>query len=418
MSSDGKSALPGLPGYNPEDLQPWTVGIVVSMTVLALVAVGLRLVSRRLNRQALWLDDKMIVFSMVWNLVVVGFIFVMYSCGMGIHADKVDPSQIVMMAKWLVVAEVLYAWNLGWTKISLLLMYYRIFRHTYFKKMAWVVGAFVWAWIICITFLFIFICVPVQKLWTPQLPGHCINQVGTWIANAASTILTDLLILIMPMPEIWTLQLRRPEKIGLTLAFGLGFFVVFASAFRTSVLFTYSDSDPTYTLAPTVGWTAIELSTGIISACLPTLLPIFLLFARSCGYSRSAVLPGRDANAPPTIGGTGGSKNKGRSGTATWNTFATRAHDDDGFERMAEGCYRLRDSAESGDCSVASQHMNSCDSIPETSSHPSLRTDILGYGHSANSYTSRVPETTTTICHCRAYESKPISRLTTTKASS
>lgn len=65
MSSDGKSALPGLPGYNPEDLQPWTVGVVVSMTVLALVSVGLRLVSRRLNRQALWLDDKMIVFSMV-----------------------------------------------------------------------------------------------------------------------------------------------------------------------------------------------------------------------------------------------------------------------------------------------------------------------------------------------------------------
>lgn len=65
MSSDGISALPGLPGYNPEDLQPWTVGVVVSMTVLALVSVALRLVSRRLNRQALWLDDKMIVFSMV-----------------------------------------------------------------------------------------------------------------------------------------------------------------------------------------------------------------------------------------------------------------------------------------------------------------------------------------------------------------
>ncbi|KAG5986615.1 hypothetical protein E4U52_008404 [Claviceps spartinae] len=388
MSSDGISALPGLPGYNPEDLQPWTVGVVVSMTVLALVSVALRLVSRRLNRQALWLDDKMIVFSMVWNLVVVGFIFAMYSCGMGIHADKVDPSQIVMMAKWLVVAEVLYAWNLGWTKLSLLLMYYRIFRHTYFKKMAWVVGAFVWAWVICITFLFIFICVPVQKLWQPQLPGHCINQVGTWIANASSTILTDLLILIMPMPQIWTLQLRKAEKIGLTMAFGLGFFVVFASAYRTSVLFTYSNSDPTYTLAPTVGWTAIELSAGIISACLPTLLPIFLLIARSCGYSRSTVLPGRDANAPPTIGGTGGSRNKGRNGTATWNTFAIRAHDDDSFERMTEGpCYRLRDSAESGGCSVASQHMNSCDSIPETSSHPTLRTDILGYGHSANSYT-------------------------------
>lgn len=32
--------------------------------------------------------------------------------------------------------------------------------------------------------------------------------------------------------------------------------------------------DPTYTLAPTVGWTAIEMSAGITSACLPTLLPV------------------------------------------------------------------------------------------------------------------------------------------------
>lgn len=49
---------------------------------------------------------------------------------------------------------------------------------------------------------------------------------------------------------------------------------MFASAYRTSVLFTYNASDPTYTLAPTVGWTAIEMSAGITSACLPTMLPV------------------------------------------------------------------------------------------------------------------------------------------------
>lgn len=152
--------------------------------------------------------------------------FAMYASGMGIHADLLDPRDIVMMAKWLVVAEILYAFNLGWTKLSLLMMYYRIFRVPYFKKMAYVVGAFVMAWVVCVTFLFIFICVPVQKLWYPDLPGHCINQVGTWIANAASTILTDLIILLMPLPQLWKLHLHTREKIGLTLAFCLGFLYV------------------------------------------------------------------------------------------------------------------------------------------------------------------------------------------------
>lgn len=315
------SQLPGLPGYDSNNLQPWTLQVVISMTVLALLSVGLRLLSRHIKVQKLWWDDWLILFSMVcfpdgqicriagvltcqkgWNLVVVGFIFAMYSCGMGIHADLVAPEDIVMMAKWLVVAEILYAFNLGWTKLSLLLMYYRIFRVPYFKKMAWAVGSFVMAWVICITFLFVFICVPVEKLWYPHLPGRCINQVGTWIANAASTILTDVIILLLPLPPVWRLRLSISEKLGLSAAFGLGSLyvylshqepiiktvtnehsVVFTSAYRTSVLFTYAASDPSYTLAPTVGWTAIEMSAGIISACLPTLLPVARVVGRYIG---------------------------------------------------------------------------------------------------------------------------------------
>lgn len=155
--------------------------------------------------------------------MVVGFIFAMNASGMGIHADKVAPDSIVQMAKYLLVAEVLYVYNLVWTKLSILLMYYRIFHFPYFKRMAYGVGAFIIAWVICITFLFIFICVPVEKLWYPALPGHCINQVATWIANAASTIISDFVILLMPLPRIWTLQLRLTEKIAVTLAFCLGF---------------------------------------------------------------------------------------------------------------------------------------------------------------------------------------------------
>lgn len=217
------SSLPGIPGYDPDNLQPWTVQVVASVTVLATVAVLLRLLSRHLNAQKLWWDDYMVIWSLAWNYITVGFIFAMYSAGMGIHADQVSLDNIVLMAKYLVVAEILYVFNLVWTKLSILLMYYRIFRVPYFKRTAYGIAAFVIAWVICITFLFIFICVPVEKLWYPELPGHCIDQVGTWIANAASTILTDVAILVLPIPQVWKLQLRRTEKIGVTVAFCLGF---------------------------------------------------------------------------------------------------------------------------------------------------------------------------------------------------
>lgn len=238
--------------------------------------------------------------------MVVGFIFGMLRCGMGLHADTVPPDNIVLMAKLLLIAEILYAFNLVWTKISLLLMYYRIFHFPYFKRWAYIISTFVILWVICITFLFIFICVPVQKLWYPQLPGHCINQVSTWIANATSTILSDLATLILPIPQVWKLRLPTNEKVVITFAFSLGSLyvlstplkqerklttkhsVIVASAYRLKVLFSYSSSDPTYTLARTVGWTAIEMSAGIVSACLPTLKPALQFFVRKLGIKGSA----------------------------------------------------------------------------------------------------------------------------------
>ena len=132
-------------GYDAENIQPWTIAVVVSMTVLALLAVGLRLLSRFAARQRLWWDDWMILFSMAWNLAVVGFVLAMYASGMGLHATAVSTSSIVLMAKFLLVAEILYAWNLCWTKLSVLLMYFRIFRFSYFRTAGITIGTFVFA---------------------------------------------------------------------------------------------------------------------------------------------------------------------------------------------------------------------------------------------------------------------------------
>ncbi|KAK4201137.1 hypothetical protein QBC40DRAFT_264379 [Triangularia verruculosa] len=353
--SDSPSVLPGIPGFDPDNLQPWTLATVVSVTVLSTVSIGMRLYARYLRAQKLWWDDWMIIFSQLWNYVTVGFIFAMYGAGMGIHADKVPMDDIVRMAKFLVVAEILYVFNLVWTKMAILFMYYRIFRFPYFKKMAWCISAFIIAWVITITFLFIFICVPVEKLWYPHLPGKCINQVGTWISNAISTILSDIAILVLPIPQVWKLQLRQSEKIGVTVAFCLGFFVVFASAYRTSVLFTYTNDDPSYSLAPTVGWTAIEMSAGIISANLPTLGPIMSLVLTKIGISSSLISNNsRSASkngfsSKNNFGASGSGGNPKSTGSVTDHTEPEVRKDGD------RAFYRLPDDQNSSDTALESR---------------------------------------------------------------
>lgn len=50
---------------NADSLQPWTVATVSAVTVLAFVAVCLRLLARFERKQKLWWDDWMIIWSMV-----------------------------------------------------------------------------------------------------------------------------------------------------------------------------------------------------------------------------------------------------------------------------------------------------------------------------------------------------------------
>ena len=159
----------------------------------------------------------------VWNWVVVAIALAMYALGAGYHSDTVGPENVANISRLLLVAEIIYIWHMCWTKLSVLVMYYRIFRIPHFKKLVIAVGTFVIIWAVTATFLFTFICVPPQKLWYPDMPGHCVSEMGVWVANASSTIFSDIAILTLPIPQVWKLHTKRAEKIGLTMVFGLGF---------------------------------------------------------------------------------------------------------------------------------------------------------------------------------------------------
>ncbi|OAA72086.1 hypothetical protein ISF_01159 [Cordyceps fumosorosea ARSEF 2679] len=291
--------VPGVPHYEPRAMRVWIILSTSWVTTLAVTSVFLRLLSRRLRSQKLWWDDYLIMFSMMWNWVVLGIGFAMYIEGVGYHVDSVSKHAVHNISKWLLITEIIYIWNLCWTKLSLLMMYYRIFRIPNFKKQVIVVGTFVICWAITISFLFTFICKPIEKLWIPELEGKCVNEVAVWLANAGSTIFSDIVILMLPIPQIWRLNLKKSEKIGLTLVFGLGFFAVFTSSYRTWVLFNYDKNDIPYSLAPLLVWSDVEMCAGIISACLPTLRPVFNAAAKKLGinmhFSRST------PSAPPDV---------------------------------------------------------------------------------------------------------------------
>lgn len=108
-------------------------------------------------------------------------------------------------------------------KISILVFYLRIFTTRSFKIMAYIVGAIVLGHGLGILFAAIFQCWPIAYVWDKTIEGgSCFNQLAFYRYVSPPNILTDVLILIMPLPYVWKLHTRKGQKLALTGVFLLG----------------------------------------------------------------------------------------------------------------------------------------------------------------------------------------------------
>jgi len=74
----------------------------------------------------------------------------------------------------------------------------------------------------------IFQCTPVQYTFNKKIPsgGHCINLTAFWCANAAFNILSDLVVIGLPILVIRKLQLPTKKRVLLCCVFAVGILYV------------------------------------------------------------------------------------------------------------------------------------------------------------------------------------------------
>lgn len=125
--------------------------------------------------------------------------------------------------------ECVYSLTVGVIKISILLMYARIFPTRGFYIAAIVLGAIATSWVIAIVCVSIFQCTPIAKTWDPTLPGTCINLKGSFIGNAVPNILTDIAILSLPVRVVWQLHSTLTLRLSVIALFLLGSLFVYPS---------------------------------------------------------------------------------------------------------------------------------------------------------------------------------------------
>ena len=123
---------------------------------------------------------------------------------------------------------------MGLVKISTLLLYGRIFPGPKFHHILRAVGLFISVYSIISVITMIFQCRPLKGAWNPNFEADCINLEKFYISMGSMNVLTDLLLLCLPLPQLWKLQMRLGTKIQIIGIFSIGSLSVRRSSFVSS----------------------------------------------------------------------------------------------------------------------------------------------------------------------------------------
>ena len=65
-------------------------------------------------------------------------------------------------------------------------------------------------------------CIPREKIWNPFVTGKCINSPAELVSSGVVNILSDIILLIIPLSMISRLQMPRRKKWAVFAVFSTG----------------------------------------------------------------------------------------------------------------------------------------------------------------------------------------------------
>lgn len=105
-------------------------------------------------------------------------------------------------------------------KLSITWNMKRIFSIRSFRFAAYFVMATSVAWMLQTMLVPIFLCTPISFNWDPTVTGSCGNSQIAYTSVSILDIVTDLLVLILPLKPLAKLHIQRPYKLALLAVFG------------------------------------------------------------------------------------------------------------------------------------------------------------------------------------------------------
>ncbi|KAI4192959.1 MAG: hypothetical protein LQ350_008525 [Teloschistes chrysophthalmus] len=214
-----------------------------------------------------------------------GFAYKLASLGYGRHVWDVPPQNYNGFNIFLGSDSILYVMGVSFAKLAVLILLLRIFSvDKRFRHVCFTIAPLILFWGIITIFVQIFRCRPFKASWDANysITHHdykCLDRIKLVIVFGWFNIITDFVLLLLPMPMLVRMHLTWQKKLGLAFVFATGGLVCAMSIIRQIILYRNAmsgkaETDGTWTEVPNYTWFQLELNIGILSGCLPILHPL------------------------------------------------------------------------------------------------------------------------------------------------
>jgi len=232
------------PGYLEENHGGRVIAATTTILVVATLLFALRLLARSMTPAKRGWDDHILIPSYLLLLALLatlyGTAYLIYlSCsnilviltnltiyivdvvqaGLGRHAAAVvieEPNKIKTFLFLLYLLDWFYVPSNMLSRLSICILYLRIFTDRWARAACWAVIAFLVANCVATIIAAQLECTPLEYIWDKSIPnGKCFNQLLWYKLTNFPNIVGDVLVLILPIKTVWTIKASTARKAGI-----------------------------------------------------------------------------------------------------------------------------------------------------------------------------------------------------------
>ncbi|KAF1848583.1 uncharacterized protein K460DRAFT_353547 [Cucurbitaria berberidis CBS 394.84] len=293
--------------------QKAVLGVAFSVSVLAVIAVSLRLIAHAIAHKRWTPSDYFIIAACIFAVGLQSVsITGVFQAGIGYgHVTEIaleyGLEPITKLSQLIIPLQFLWVLSLSCTKISILYLYLKLFPIRWVVWSSYATIFIIIAWTIATILAGCFICRPFAFNWDKAIPGgSCGDQVTSFTVTGIINLITDVIVLLLPMRPLYQLQMATYKKVTLITVFGLGTLTCVISALRISILSTMDFTDITFTIPKANIFSGLEPCLAVVLASVPMMRPLLGQSAATpYGSGKKPVNTGAKSTGPKEVGDDG-----------------------------------------------------------------------------------------------------------------